>query len=192
MGVNLDQTLNFKYHLESVINNVTFKLYLFSKIRTFLNEKCAITVYKIMLMPFFDYCDIIYMFTGSNELRKLNRHHIRGINICISNRNIVNENCNCNLAEMDIRRRVHLRNFMCKIKNVKNNMVNNIGNNINTRLHDGPVFKVIHPNSEPIKRNVMYAGAVDWNNLDADVRNIDDLIKFKRVQKSWMFNSFLD
>ena len=65
-------------------------------------------------------------------------------------------------------------------------------NSINTRLHVGPVFKVVHPNSEPIKRSVKYAGAVDWNNLDADVRNIDDITRFKRVQKSWMLKSFSD
>ena len=54
--------------------------------------------------------------------------------------------------------------------------------NISTRLHDGPVFKITHPNSEPIKRSVMYAGAIEWNNLDADIRNIDELFKFKRSQ----------
>ena len=36
LGVNLDQTLNFKYHLESLINIISFKLYLFSKVRRFL------------------------------------------------------------------------------------------------------------------------------------------------------------
>ena len=69
LGVNLDQTLNFKYNLEQLISNITFKLYLFSKIRRFLNEKCALTVYKIMSMPFYDYCDIIYMSTYHNELQ---------------------------------------------------------------------------------------------------------------------------
>ena len=52
--------------------------------------------------------------------------------------------------------------------------------NISTRLHDGPVFKITHPNSEPIQRSVMYAGASKWNNLDADIRNIDEFFKFKR------------
>ena len=63
--------------------------------------------------------------------------------------------------------------------------------NISTRLHDGPVFKITHPNSEPIKRSVMYA-AFKWNDLDADIRNIDEFFKFKRSQISWMLNTFLD
>ena len=196
LGINLDQTLNFKYHLDTLINNVTFKLYLFSKIRRYLNEECAINVYKAMLMPFFDYCDIIYMFSCSPELQKLERHHKRGMKISVKNSHLLNDdeiNIKCNLSELDIRRRVHLRNYMYKIKgNESNLVVNNDENNINTRLHDGPVFKVTHPNSEPIKRSVMYAGSIDWNNLDAETRNIDDIVKFKRSQKMWMLNSFIE
>ena len=99
----------------------------------------------------------------------------------------------CNLAELSNRRKVHLRNYMFKIKNDKNNL--NIINeeiHMSTRLHDGPVFNVTHPNSEPIKRSVMYSGAIEWNSLDADVRNIREFIQFKRIQKSWMLKTFLD
>ena len=164
--------------------------------RRYMNEKCAITVYKAMLMPFFDYGDIVYMFSCSLELQKLDRHHKRGMKISINNSHLLNDvelHRKCNLSELDIRRRVHLRNYMYEIKNIDTNIMDNSEeNNINTRLHDGPVFKVTHPNSEPIKRSVMYAGAVDWNNLDADIRNIDDNIKFKRAQKAWMLNSFTE
>ena len=194
LGVHLDQTLNFKYHLESLISNITFKLYMFSKIRRFLNEKCAIIVYKTMLIPFYDYCDIVYMYSGLHELQKLDRHHIRGLKICLNNGYLMEENelyIKCNLSKLNARRQVHLRNYMFKAKKEGNNLVINEAN-IVTRLHDGPVFRITHPNSEPIKRSVMYAGALEWNNLDADVRNVDDLVKFKRLQKSWMLNTFID
>ena len=192
LGVNLDQTLNFNYHLESLINNIS---YMFSKIRRFLNEKCAITVYKAMLMPFFDYCDIVYMFSGQNELNKLNRHHIRGMKICLNEGYLLDEKSlyiKCNLSSLNVRRQVHLRNFMFKIKKIEGNIVHNDDIQVNTRLHDGPVFKVSHPNSEPIKRSVMYSGALEWNNLEADVRNIEDIVNFRRIKKSWMLKSFLD
>ena len=195
LGVNLDQTLSFKYHLENLINNISFKLYMFSKVRRFINEKCAITVYKSMLMPFFDYCDIIYMYSGQKELNKLNRHHIRGMKICVGGGYRLDENelhIKCNLAELAIRRQVHLRNFMFKIKRNENNLNSNDNVHVKTRLHDGPVFNVTHPNSEPIKRSVMYAGALDWNNLESDIRNIKDFSSFKRQQKAWMLNSILD
>ena len=195
LGMNLDQTLSFKYHLECLISNISFKLYMFSKIRRYLNEKCAITIYKTMLMPFFDYCDVIYMYSGVNELKKLDRHHIRGMKISLNEGYLFDENelySKCNLAELSIRRQVHLRNYMFKIKRNENNLNTNDDVTVNTRLYDGPVFNVIHPNSEPIKRSVMYAGALEWNNLEADVRNIKEFVQFKRIQKSWMLKSFLD
>ena len=195
LGVNLDQTLNFKYHLESLVNNISFKLYMFSKVRRFLNEKCAIIIYKTMLMPFFDYCDVVYMYSGQNELKKLNRHHLRGMRISVNNGYQLEDEelyVKCNLSKLEIRRIVHLRNFMFNLKNKKCKIVDNSEKAINTRLHDGPVFKISHPNSEPIRRSVMYSGALEWNNLDADIRNISDITSFKRKQKFWMLESFTD
>ena len=129
------------------------------------------------------------MFSGVKELRKLDRHNYRGKRICINNSlNIDDTELHnlCNVSDLETGRTVRLRNYM--FKNNKNCIIND--NNINTRLHDGPVFKVIRPNSEPIKRCVKYAGALEWNNLDADVSNIDENIQFKRIQKAWMLNSF--
>ena len=189
LSMNLDQTLNFKYHLDSMLSNISFKLYLFNKIRRFVNEKSAIIIYKSMLIPFFDYCDIVFMFSGGKELSKLDRHHHRGLRICTNSYGKIDElelYNKCKISDLDTRKRVHLRNYMFKNKDFCIE-----DDNINTRLHDGPVFNVTHPNSESIKRGVMYAGALEWNDLDADVRNIEEFSTFKKIQKSWMINSFM-
>ena len=34
--------------------------------------------------------------------------------------------------------------------------------------------------------------AVDWNNLNAERRNIKNHQEFKRFQKSWLLNTYLD
>ena len=44
---------------------------------------------------------------------------------------------------------------------------------INTLLNDGPVFEIPKPNSEMIKNNGIYSGALHWNNLDPAIRNIN-------------------
>ena len=59
----------------------------------------------------------------------------------------------------------HNYNSMFKIKNIDGHMVDNSNMNYNTRLQDGPVFTTTHPNGEPLKRRVMYAGAFKWNYL---------------------------
>ena len=191
LGVNLDQTLNFKYHLGLIVNAISFKLYLFNKIRRFINEKSAVIVYKSMILPYFDYCDVIYMFSKACELKKLDRLHMRGMILSLSNGNNSNENelyHTCKLSDLDSRRHVHLRNYMFNNQNkyIKEN------HSVNTRLNDGPVFEVPKPNNDIIKKSVIYSGAFDWNSLEADTRNIDQKLKFKRVQKAWMSSTYLN
>ena len=79
----------------------------------------------------------------------------------------------CKLSDLDIRRHVHLRNYMFnnRSKYIKEKHI------VNTRLHDGPVLEIPKPNNDLIKKRVIYSGALDWNNLDADTRNIKELFQ---------------
>ena len=70
LGVFLDQTLNFRHHLDMLINTINFKLYLLSKIRKYLNNSCALTIYKSMIIPYLDYADVIYMYSNNPDLKK--------------------------------------------------------------------------------------------------------------------------
>ena len=38
-----------------------------------------------MILPFYDYCDVIYSFSKNPELKKLDRKHLRGMRICLDN-----------------------------------------------------------------------------------------------------------
>ena len=51
-----------------------------------------------------------------------------------------------------------------------------------TRLHMAPVFWHYKPNNEKARKNVIYRGAIDWNSLLADTRNME-LKDFKNMQK---------
>ena len=54
---------------------------MFSKIRRFLSEKAALDVYKTMILPYFDYGDVIFMFSIGKLLDKLDRLRIRGLKL---------------------------------------------------------------------------------------------------------------
>ena len=170
------------YHLNCICSN---------KIRKFINEKSAVIIYKSMILPYFDYCDVTYMFSKACELDKLNRLHKRGMKISLKNGYNLNENelfNMCKLSDLDIRRHVHLRNYMFnnRSKYIKEKHI------VNTRLHDGPVFEIPKPNNDIIKKSVIYSGALDWNSLDTDTRNIKELFQFKRLQKAWMAGTYVN
>ena len=95
------------------------------------------------------------------------------------------------ISNLENRRVVHLRNYMFKNKSKCIDIEEN-NKQIITRENAGPKFYVVKPNCESYKRNVLYAGAIDWNSLDADKRNIKNYHEFKRMQKSWLLNTYLD
>ena len=167
---------------------------MFSKIRKYLNVTSAITVYKTMILPYFDYGDIIYMYMSANipQIRKLDKNHIRGLRISFKIQGKIEDNdlfILAKISNLDNRRKVHLRNFM--YRNKKKCIVKE-ENTIVTRGNSGPMFKVTKPNCETFKRNIYYAGAIEWNKLDSDIRKLEHFYQFKRLQKSWLINTYTE
>ena len=86
----------------------------------------------------------------------------------------------CTIAKLYERRILHLLLFMYKQQqNV--HIVNT--RNVRTRAHDALLFTTVKPNNETYKRNVYYKGAINWNSLPVNERNILTYDKFKNVQK---------
>ena len=80
-----------------------------------------------------------------------------------------------------------------RVAHVNNFMYTRLGNpsyidnrDIRTRAHDVPLLSVKVPKIEMYKRSLNYAGAVQWNNLDPDIRAIKNLHLFKSRQKAIM------
>ena len=192
LGINLDQTLNFNYHLKNVVNVISHKLYIFSKLRRFLDDRTSLLIYKTMILPFFDYGDVAFMFSNSSMLKKLDRLHLRGLKI--SSKSNVNVNDldlfkKCDISNLSNRRLVHLRNFMFNRKNICYlNIIDE--NRICTRSNTGPLFPVSKPNCETFKRSVCYSGAVEWNSLDSEKRNSENIFIFKSKQKEWLLQTY--
>ena len=100
-----------------------------------------------MVIPYFDYADVIYMYSNNPDIKKLDRAHIRGLRICLriqgemTDVNIFNRG---NISSLNNRRIVHSRNFMYKNKNVCVKEVQGIV----TRAKEGPLLNIIRPNCE--------------------------------------------
>ena len=186
LGITLDSTLTFNYHVKSVANVVSYKINLLAKIRKFLSEKVALKIYKSMILPYFDYGDVIYNTASQEGLDKLQRLQNRGLKVCkkLNIRYGTNDlHRVTEMPQLEMRRIAHVNNFMyTRLSNVA--LVD--GRDIRTRAHDAPLFKIIVPRNEAFKRSVLYAGALRWNSLDTDTRKIDCCQKFKLRQKQRM------
>ena len=84
LGVVLDPTLNYNHHVSYVIKTVLYKLRLLGKVKKYLNDNVALEIYKSMLLPYFDYADVIFHGSNSGSLDKLQRLQNRCLRLCMA------------------------------------------------------------------------------------------------------------
>ena len=190
LGVSLDSTLSFNYYVKSVVNMVAYKTSLLSKIRRYLTDTVALKIYKSMILPYFDYGDIIYNNSNQDGLDKLQRLQNRCLKICKkldrrSNTKELHATAKCPMLLN--RRSAHVNNFMYK-RLSKPHLVDD--RDIRTRAHEAPLFRVEVPKIEAFKRSIQYSGATQWNNLPAETRSIGSFTQFKAKQKQLLELSF--
>ena len=186
LGVILDPHLTFNKHLNNIIKVTAHKINLLAKVRQYLTEAASLTIYKTMILPYFDYGDILFINSPKKILNKLDRLQKRAVKLCLAPGVDTPENIllrSTNIAKLDKRRDSHLLNYMFKKKDC-------IGlldiKRVNTRAHAAPLFKTIIPKCEKYKNCVFYKGAISWNSLPVNVRNIDSYDSFKTLQKKNM------
>ena len=188
LGLTIDDQVNFNRHIQDMNKIVSHKLYMFAKLRYYIEEKEAILLFKTMILPVIEYCDIIYEVTSANNLNKILKLFKQGLRTCTRNRNpLVTDEIElqkvCTICDLKIRRKVHLRNFMYRQQN-NIDLINR--RNIRTRLHDAIVFKLYKPSSEKCRQNVIYRGALEWNKLNKEQRLLANFKSFKSGQKKFM------
>ena len=186
LGFILDEHLNFNKHVSELCNIVSHKLFLMSKIRKFLTSQACITIFKTMVLSVIEYGDIIYTGTSARNLDRIDRLFYRGLRICLGNDAIYtrDELCTkCNISNLAKRRDLHLLLYMHK-QSANLDLLNIITRT--TRLHRARVFWHYKPNNEKARLNVLYRGAILWNNLPAAKRNME-FLTFKTWLKREMY-----
>ena len=183
LGITLDSALTLNYHVKSVAGMISHKAILLGKIRKFLTEKVALKMYKSMILPYFDYGDVIYNNTnqdGLDKLQRLQNRICKGYNVRYDTENLHSET---KILQLKTRGYAHVNNFMYTRIGDQHYVDNR---EIRKRAHDAPLFKVKVPKLESYKRSVEYAGSFQWNNLPVEIRGINSHKLFKAKQKHIM------
>ena len=154
LGFLLDSTLSFNYHVKTVANTVVYKSVLLSKIRKYLTEDVALKIYKSMILPYFDYRDVVYGNAGQEELEKLQRLQNKCLKICKRydrRAETAALHSETGVPMLKSRRVAHVNNFMhSRLSNM--DLVDN--RDIRTRAHGAPLFKIKTPSLTAYMRSV--------------------------------------
>ena len=189
LGFMMDPVLSFSNHISTLLCTIAHKAYILSRIRRFITEYSALRIYKAMLLPYFDYADIVYDKARQSDLDKLQRAQNKCLKICMLTNTKTDTDfvhAHTKMPKLCARRKVHLRNFMFTQKKLPHLLDSA---EVFTRARDAPLFKVSTPSCEAYKRSVIYNGATEWNNLSVEMRNVDLLLPFKFHQKRWLVNT---
>ncbi len=60
LGVNIDQYLDWKLQIDQICKNISSRLFLFSKVKKYLDKRCRILFFNAYILPIFDYCCTIW------------------------------------------------------------------------------------------------------------------------------------
>ena len=186
LGMILDPVLSFNKHIDSIRSIYAHKLLLYNKICFYLDTPKMLDLYKSHVLPYVDYGDVLYAGANKGKLDKLQRLQNQALRVALNVNMrfpVILLHQQAKISNLEVRRQAHLRNFMFKQKsNV--DLINS--RNVRTRAHDAILYKTLIPKNEKYRSSVLYRGAMCWNNLKVEERNIVEFDKFKLHNKKWM------
>ena len=73
LGIIIDDKLSFKYHSIKCSSRASNKMYQLREIRGCITTKCALTIYKTMVLPLFEYGGLFLDSCTATEQTKMQR-----------------------------------------------------------------------------------------------------------------------
>ena len=183
LGIKLDCSLTFELHASESLRMVAHKLYLLARVRKFITTEQSITIYKTKIVPYFDYGDIFLINITSKTRQKLQKLQNRALRICLESEGRTNVNLlhnTCHVNKLDNRRVTHMLNFV--YKRAQDEAYCQEGTRA-LRRYDAPILRETKSNNKIFERSILYQGALYWNNLDTETRDIATPYAFKKGQK---------
>ena len=199
LGVHVDDTLDWTFHIDNISKKIKTNLWLLSRIKAFLTLEHRVQFYKTYIQPHIDYCNVIWGCTSQNNLYRIYNLQKRACKV-ILDYNVQNVNQSMkDLKILNIYDRVFLR---------KSKFMHNVANqitpsNINemfqmrNQVDDMPFLRSVShnnfippkPKKEMFKRSMSYSGPLVWNSLPNDIKQINNKNTFHKHCIYWMTNA---
>ena len=179
LGLVLDTNLTYSDCVKDILKKVAHKIWLLAKLKNYISNKTATLLYKTMVLPYFDYADIVYHAAPAPMLMKLQRMQNQGLKICgavkrrFSTREI---HVRLQLPKLEERQIMHLKVHAFHQVHTQDNLDDR--ERRGTRLGDGPLLKTHRVVRAGYARSVNHMAATVWNALAPNDRNTPTRTEF--------------
>ena len=82
LGVVIDDKISWISHISSVTKTISRNTSVLSKLRTFLPPSTLFSLYNTLILPYLNYCNIVWARSSNNQLHSLTIIQKRAIRIC--------------------------------------------------------------------------------------------------------------
>ena len=189
LGITLDSTLSFVQHIECISRKINSRISILGRTSSYLSKRLCLLLYKSLIVPHFDYCDIVWDTCSSHlkhRLQTLQNRALRIINKVNRRTPISDLHKLSNILTLQQRRDYHMSTFMYKATHglqpayicEKFLPLNNI-HSYTTRSASTNSVHISYVKTNGGKNRISYRGAVDWNNLLPEIRMAPTLSLFK-------------
>ena len=198
LGVTLDNTLNWKGHIDKVYDKCSKEMNFIQKATKGLHWETKITIFNSLIMSKINYGDVLYdscNTTNKTKIQKLQNRGIRYIFNVPYRSHITPYRSAINWMNMDGKRRSHLMVELFKIikgdaPSVLIERLEDIRNNSNhmTRQVTRADFYITRKATNVGLQSFFYDAIKEWNSLPADLRALSSTTTFRHNIKKYFLS----
>jgi hypothetical protein len=178
--------MNFRQHLENICNKIASRLSYLCRVRYFLNLETLNKLFKALILPLFDYGNVVWGHTYETHLEKLVKMQKNAATIITfsrfdkhSEQLFIKLNC----MPFEDRIRLHSVKYIYKVINglvaiASKDFFKVKTSRFSRRVGDQMKLELPKMTSNFVKNSIFYIGAKIYNELNQETRNAKTLNSF--------------
>ena len=186
LGVTVNQRMNWTDHIDSIISKIGQRLGLVRRVKHLLPKSARLTLYNSLIMPLFDYADIVW--GDKNNVQLMNHLQVMQNNAARLILDFPARASGTQALELLKWQPLHLRRFyhrcLMVFKYKNGNVDFNFGVKKNNELHGYSTrrrndYHLPKVSTNWGKQMFKYCALNDWNSLELGIRESSSLFSFK-------------
>lgn len=193
LGVLIDENLNWESHIDTMCLKIGRSIYGLKLLRDFVPVSTLITMYKSLIQPNFDYCDLVWSNLNKGQTDRLQKLQNRAARIITFQGYDVRS---ADLLErlkwdkLEVRRKKRMGLMMHDIVNNKcplylSNLFASEEDVYKSKLRNNNMKIKLIPKTDFFKSSFYYRGSTMWNTIPNEIKTADTKTAFKNKLYKW-------
>ena len=194
LGVEIDNKLNFESHINEICIKTSKQINALKRMKHFLDRTCKNIIYNSYISSNFNYCPIVWMFTGKINLEKIEKTNKRALRYVANNYEAEYDDMCQDQKVLNIHKRC-IKTVAIQMYKIKRQLVpiyvqelfrkrESCYNIRDNDLFEIPCFKTVKYG----KKSFRYFGAKLWANIPKEIKAKPTLTCFKDALTIWLLN----